>query len=772
MQQFKALLKKELNGYFKSYFVYVIFAIYLFVSAGSSCYFGSYLATKDTTMFSLFYLQPLILLIIVPAITMKSWAEEYKSGTAEFLLTQPVTDWNLVSAKVFAAFLICSALSLCLLPQIIYTGTWLHLDVSNIICCFIGLWLLQFYFCSLGCLISSFSRYMIVVYLISVFVMVLLLITKGLAVYTTFDNFLYGEIGIGDICYFIFFGAAFMWLNTQILLYKRNVWKTKTLKLSFFTILLLMGVGLSVVIINLIFTVKFDFTSAGAYTPTNQSAQIVAGLKEPYTFDIYISKDYKNHNSEYYQYYGQVKRFLKKYQNLSEGMLTVRTIEVEPYSELENIILRNGLYYEENDRGSFNYFGAFLRNANGDGVVLKHFITERRPFLEKDIDQALLKVSKPQFVKTLGVYMDSTQNLEEYQGLMQNIENDFNTINVTAQTYEISNLLDMLILINPKQLPPYFIYAIDQYLVNGGKVVLFFDMMTENQSEVTNLEMVQISKLFSHWGILLNNKFTDSVALDANFKTLKNNVQVKDAVSFSMKNTPMDIQPILTDGDKYIGVLLSGSMASAYDANPFEKQEALNDMGEHTSMSLAISKLAIIGDVDFIEDYLWTDARSFSKNPYSVIAKNDNIAVVRQLIEDMLDIKEYKELPMHPDMENIESIGQQINSYVYNQYMQQYLDTMEELQDTKQVLIDKSAGNQDKLAVLLQISEAGQKIADLEKEVNRLVYAMKRSYSIRVNKVLFYNIILFPCITIGLLLLIFILLTRWQNKNIRKFLNE
>ena len=772
MQQFKALLKKELGSYFKSYFAYLIFAIYLFASAGASCYFGSYLAIKDTTVFSLFYLQPIILLLIIPALTMKTWADEYRTGTAEFLLTQPISDFQIVLAKVMAAFLVCMAMSLWLLPQILYTGTWLRLDAGNIICCFIGLWLLQFLFCALGCLLSSFSRHMIIAYITSVFVMAMLLTVKVTQLYSFFDNFLLGEIGLVDLAYFILFGAAFVWLNMQVLLYKRNVQKNKVLKLSLFTVLLVAGIGLFVTLIGLIFTGKVDLTSASVYTPSEQSAQIVSQLREPYTFDIYIAKEYKNHSPEYYHYYEQIKRFMKKYEKLSGGLLTVRSIEVEPYSELENAILRNGLYYEENANGSFDYFGAFLRNDKGEGVVLKHFIAERRQFLEKDIDMALLKVSKPALLKTIGIYMDSTQNLDEYQGVMQNIENDFNTIVVTSQTYEISPILDMVILVNPKSVPPYFIYAIDQYLVNGGKVLLLFDMQTEGQSNVTNLEEIQISKLFNHWGILLNDTFTDNAELDERFKTSRDNVQVKKAFSFTVKNHLMDVQPLLKNGDKYVGVLLSGTMTSNYRSNPFGEKNFFKQMKEHTNVTLMPSKLAVIGDVDIIEDYLWTSDVSQSKDPYSVIAKNDNIEFIRNLIEDMLDITDYRELKVRPGIENAESIGQQINRRVNRKYAKQYIEALEQLEERKQFLIERSDGNQEKLETLLQISEAGQQIATLKKEINRMAYQMKHLYDYRVGKVLTLNVLVFPLAAVLVLFLCFAVMARRQKRKIRRFLDE
>lgn len=769
MQQFTALLKKEISGYFKGYFAYLVFALYLIASAGISLYFGAYMIMHDAAAFSLFYVQPYILLAFIPALTMKSWSDEYKSGTAEFLLTQPIADYKLVTAKVLAAFIAGVIMSLCLLPQIIYTATWLNLDKGNIICCFLGLWLLQFLFASLGCLLSSFSRHMIVSYIVSVFVMALFLLVTPLKLFETYGNFLFGEIGVSDVLYFVVSSGAFIWLNGQILLYRRSVQKHKTLKLCGFAVLLFFGVYLLLWLIGLIFSAKADLTSAGFYTPSSESAKIVSELKEPYLFDLYIARDYKMRNPEYYQYFEQIKRFLQKYEKLSQGMLKVTATEVEPYSELENIVMRNGLYYKANEKGSFDYIGAFLRNRQNNGVVIKNFITERRPYLEKDIDKALLKVSKPEILKTIGVYMNPTQNLDEFEGFMQNLEGDFNIFNVTTKTYEISPLMDMLILINPKNLPAHFIYAVDQYIVNGGKVLLFWDLLTENQSHVTNLEEVQISKLFNHWGIVPNDAFTDNAEPAAEFMIEKGNVKVNHALSFSVNNQMVDVEPILTDGDKYVGALLVGTMTSAYASNPFEGDKKVADMAEYTAVTLLPAQVAVIGDVDLIEDYLWADEKSVSKSPYGVIAKNKNIDFVRALIEKMLNIKEYAKLPVQKNMENPMNIAQQINAEAYAKYADEYDTVSKELKETQQVLLLESNGDEERLQTLLQTDEIGLQMAELEKKFEKTVYAMKKVYDESVYTIIFLSMLLFPLLSVCVFGLLFFLRARWLRKRIRGF---
>ena len=105
MQQLWALFLREFRSYFRSFLAFMVFFVYLFVSIGSSFYFGSYLGMHDTALYALFYAQPIILAVLIPALSMRLWSEEYRLGTIEFLLTQPVKIMYLVLAKYLAPLL-------------------------------------------------------------------------------------------------------------------------------------------------------------------------------------------------------------------------------------------------------------------------------------------------------------------------------------------------------------------------------------------------------------------------------------------------------------------------------------------------------------------------------------------------------------------------------------------------------------------------------------------------------------------------------------------
>ena len=119
MQQLKTLIKKELISYFRSNLIYFIAFIYIFSSIVTSIYWGAFFAMHDSALYSLFHQQPIILIFIIPALTMKTWSEEYKSGTIEFLLTQPIPTKYIVLSKFLSSSIVCIGISLLFIPFIL-----------------------------------------------------------------------------------------------------------------------------------------------------------------------------------------------------------------------------------------------------------------------------------------------------------------------------------------------------------------------------------------------------------------------------------------------------------------------------------------------------------------------------------------------------------------------------------------------------------------------------------------------------------------------------
>lgn len=167
-----ALFSKEIKSFFTSILGYVIIGLFL-VLTGIFVWVlkGNVMSMGRSTLQNMFDLAPWIFLFLIPAITMRMIAEERKSGTMELLLTQPISDTQLILGKFFA----CEALLLiALLPTLIYFwSVWSlgmpdgKIDVGATWCSYLGLFLLGTIFVSIGLFASSITKNQIVAFLLA-----------------------------------------------------------------------------------------------------------------------------------------------------------------------------------------------------------------------------------------------------------------------------------------------------------------------------------------------------------------------------------------------------------------------------------------------------------------------------------------------------------------------------------------------------------------------------------------------------------------------------
>ena len=159
------IFKREFVSYFNSPIAYIFVAIFLIVT--NWLFFQRFFLVGQINMRDWFALLPWVFLLLAPALTMRSWAEEKKSGTIEFLLTLPIRDIEVVLAKFFSslAFL---ALTLLLSLSVPITLAFLgDLDGGVIFAGYVGALLLGAMYISIGLFISSLTSNQIVAFLLS-----------------------------------------------------------------------------------------------------------------------------------------------------------------------------------------------------------------------------------------------------------------------------------------------------------------------------------------------------------------------------------------------------------------------------------------------------------------------------------------------------------------------------------------------------------------------------------------------------------------------------
>ena len=170
-----SIFKKEISTFFSSLIGYIVIAIFLILTGLLMWIFPdtSLLNQNFATLDQLFDLAPMIFTFLIPAITMRTFAEEQQSGTIEFLTTKPLQEWEIILGKYLACLVL---VAFALLPTLIYYATVYqlgspkgNLDSGAIWGSYIGLLLLGGVFIAIGVFASSLTHNQIIAFLLAAF---------------------------------------------------------------------------------------------------------------------------------------------------------------------------------------------------------------------------------------------------------------------------------------------------------------------------------------------------------------------------------------------------------------------------------------------------------------------------------------------------------------------------------------------------------------------------------------------------------------------------
>jgi len=229
-----SIFKKEINLFFSSLIGYIAIGVFLILTGMVMWVFpqSNVLDYGFATMDGFFRAAPYIFMILIPAVTMRSFAEERQTGTIELLVTRPISDLSIILGKYFAALLL---VALAVIPTLLYYYT-IHqlgdpvgnIDAGGVAGSYIGLLFLAGAFVAIGLFASSITRNQIVAFVLAVVLCLFLYEAFGefskLPIFFAKSDDIVDQIGIGyhysniskgkidsrDVIYFLSIIAAFV----------------------------------------------------------------------------------------------------------------------------------------------------------------------------------------------------------------------------------------------------------------------------------------------------------------------------------------------------------------------------------------------------------------------------------------------------------------------------------------------------------------------------------------------------------------------------------
>lgn len=289
-------------------------------------------------------------------------------------------------------------------------------------------------------------------------------------------------------------------------------------------------VGVNTAVNSWFRTARIDLTENGLYTLSDGTKNILRNLREPITLRFFYSAETAKSFPTIHAYAERVRDLLQEYRAIAGGNIVIEEIDPLPFTEEEDRAAALGLQGAPTQNGENVYLGLSATNMADGQEAVPFFQTEREPFLEYDLTSIIYRLNQAKKPK-LGI-MTGLPLAQGSGGVMAQMQGQTQPFVAYAQLQQIFDLtpvdmdaklipadIDALILAQPKALSQETLYALDQFVMRGGRIIAFVDPM----SEIAQLEAQQSGEaqpgmpfgsdlwLLKSWGVAYN---PDEVVLD------------------------------------------------------------------------------------------------------------------------------------------------------------------------------------------------------------------------------------------------------------------
>ncbi len=232
---------------------------------------------------------------------------------------------------------------------------------------------------------------------------------------------------------------------------------------------------------------RLDLTQEQLYTLSKGSRNILADLPEPVTLRFFFSKKLAKDLTPLLAFAQRVQELVEEYVAHSGGKLKLEVLDPEPYSQEEEQAVDAGLQgVPLNAAGETLYFGLAGTNTTDEKESLPFIRQERESLLEYDLTRLIYNLAHPK-KKVVGLLsklpmegnpMAQFQNPNADSGawfMLDQIRERFEVRSIPESIEKVEDGIDVLMVVHPQNLPPHTLYAIDQYVLGGGKALVFVD---------------------------------------------------------------------------------------------------------------------------------------------------------------------------------------------------------------------------------------------------------------------------------------------------------
>ncbi|SEL35660.1 ABC-type uncharacterized transport system involved in gliding motility, auxiliary component [Atopomonas hussainii] len=514
---------------------------------------------------------------------------------------------------------------------------------------------------------------------------------------------------------------------------------------------------------------RLDLTEQKLFTISDGTREILAGLDEPVNLYFFYSNKAAKDLVALRNYASRVEELLRAYERAADGKIKLNVVDPEPFSEAEDKAASFGLQgVPLNATGDTLYFGLAGTNALDDVQTIPFFPLDQEEFLEYQLSQLIQGLAKPQ--KPAVGLLSSLPINGGYDMMQRQPTQPWMVLEEMRQLFEIKSLkagldkipddIGVLLLVHPKQLPEATLYAIDQFVLRGGKLLVFVDPFAEGEQTndftdaMSNNKASDLAPLFKAWGVqydpmqvLGDARYAMSVTVAQGQQPVRHvgwvnldsdSLDHDDVVSAGLDNLAFATSGMLAAsegaGTTFTPLVQSSDMAMPFASNRFamlrnpeELYREMEPTGERYTLAARVTgpaksaypegiegqqdglkeasniNLIVVADTDVLADRMWVQVQDFfGQRIPQPFASNANFVI------NALD-----NLSGSEALISVRSRGRFSRPFTVVEALQRQAEVR--LQDKEQVLQQRLTETEQKLASLQQ-SDDPSKVFELTPE--------------------------------------------------------
>lgn len=600
-------------------------------------------------------------------------------------------------------------------------------------------------------------------------------------------------------------------------------------------------IALNLLVFLLFGDVNIDLTADKKYSLSDETINFLDKNKEQINIKFFVSKDLKYKNPKLAEYAEYIRKLLVEYKNKSNGYIDLTMVDVVPFENSEYEAKKSGIEeFDFNDGIKYQYLGIVFSNMYGQFDSINQLYPNRKLYVEDDITRILSVIAEKR-KSNIGIISSLFNIAGENNPIkstkiwpfVKNLKKfGYNILPIRSTVPFIDDSVDVVLLFYPVEANTPLKYALDQYLVRGGSVVIMTDAFFEERFR--NMEkyysyLSGLTEFLKNHGVsyahnlLVGDNSSRTVVMDGKkvsyplkinitenmlskhpinknidkifynhgsffeYENQENKVMTviaktsdKAGVLEAIKITDLGYDDLIkkykfTGKSHILSLLIEGMFEPYYTYPPINDAELLARLPIFQRTAQKEGKLLLIGDADIVNEVLWNADNKKGHDVYNITYSSDNLYFLRNIFDYMSD-SNYANVGKKKIVKNDINIANVFRKMAMDFYEEYRKDVINQLYGVKEKLLTIEEGKTEFDAFYTKkLKEKEQVIREennLRQSLRKIVYLIEEKQALLMMSFSVFVIFVLPLTVIILLALMYKIYNNKLVKEIKGWIND